>query len=130
MVSPSTQSTAIQGESNIIRYLIRLVPSLLDYEKLPVQAARIDQLLDMTDTTSPLGSQGVKKERVNALQQLEKLLDIGHTREPNTVGFVLYSALVNAGVLEKEIGKNVKTLLDRCRSSIQPVASKVFTFKF
>lgn len=129
MVSPSIQSTAIQGEANIIRYLIRLVPSLLDYEKLAVQAARMDQLLDMTDITSPLGSQGAKKERVNALQQLEKLLDISHTKEPNAVGFVLYSALANSGALEKEIGKNVKALLDRCRSSMQPVSSKVYTSK-
>ena len=121
MVSPSAQSAAIQGEANIVRYLIRLLPSLLDYEGDTIRAVRLDQLLDLTDATAPLGAQGAKKDRAPTLQQLDKIL--GSRKEPNAMDFVLYSALVNSAGIEKEIAglSGIRSWWDRCRSSAVPV---------
>lgn len=123
MVSPSAQSTAIQGEANIVRYLVRLLPALLNYERDAVGAARVDQLLDLTESTAPLGAQGAKKDRATAFQQLDKIL--AARKEPNVVDFVLYSALLNSAGAEKEVAgqPNVRAWLDRCcRSSSQSAA--------
>lgn len=118
IVSPSSQATGIQGEANIGRYLARLVPGLLNYEIDPSRAAQLDQFLDLTELTAPLGANGSKRERAATLQSLEKTLaDSSKSLEggdqAGVVDFVVYSALVNSGA---EIGKNVRAWMDRFRS--------------
>lgn len=124
MVSPSSQAAAIKGEANIGRYLARLVPGLLDYESQPSRAARLDQFLDMTELSAPLGARGAKRERASSLQLLEKTLENNQSLEggdrAGVVDFVVYSALVNSGA-EKELGKNIRAWMDRCRSTLQAV---------
>lgn len=123
VVSPSSQAVAINGEANIARYLARFVPGLLDYENQPLKAAQIDQFLDLTESTAPLGSRGTKRERAATLQSLDSTLSSRKSLEEtsNEVGlvdFVVYSALVNS-CTEKEIGKNVRAWMDRCRSTVK-----------
>lgn len=123
MVSPSSQAVAINGEANIARYLARFVPGLLDYENQPLKAAQIDQFLDLTESTAPLGSRGMKRERAATLQSLDSTLSSRKSLEETSneiglVDFVVYSALVNS-CMEKEIGKNVRAWMDRCRSTVK-----------
>ncbi|KAK4025603.1 probable aminoacyl tRNA synthase complex-interacting multifunctional protein 2 isoform X2 [Daphnia magna] len=123
VVSPSSQAVAINGEANIARYLARFVPGLLDYENQPLKAAQIDQFLDLTESTAPLGSRGMKRERAATLQSLDSTLSSRKSLEETSneiglVDFVVYSALVNS-CMEKEIGKNVRAWMDRCRSTVK-----------
>lgn len=121
MVAPSSQAVAIRGEANIGRYLARTIPGLLDYESSPLRAAQIDQVLDLVETSAPLGINGSKKDRSTALQTLEKTLatkkSLEGGEEVGLVDFVIYSALVNSGV-DKEIGQNVRSWMSRCRSTV------------
>ncbi|EFX88061.1 hypothetical protein DAPPUDRAFT_311613 [Daphnia pulex] len=125
MVSPSSQGVAIKGEANIARYLARLVPGLLDYESQPLKAAQIDHYLDLTECSAPLGARGLKRDRAAALQLLERTLSTNKSLEGSQVGvlgqvvdFVVYSALVNS-CTEKEIGTNIRSWMDRCRSTVK-----------
>jgi glutathione S-transferase len=121
MVSPSSQGVAIKGEANIARYLARLLPGLLDYESQPLKAAQIDHYLDLTECSAPLGARGLKRDRAAALQLLERTLSTNKSLEASQVGvvdFVVYSALVNS-CTEKEIGTNIRSWMDRCRSTVK-----------
>lgn len=122
MVSPSSQAVAINGEANIARYLARLVPGLLDYENQSFKAAQIDQFLDLTEYSAPLGTRGTKRERAATLQLLDDTLSSRKSLEVNSnevglVDFVVYSALTNS-CTEKEIGINVRAWMDCCRSTV------------
>lgn len=122
MVSPSTQAAAIKGEANIARYLIRSVPRLLNYESDPLRAVRIDELLDLTDVSAPLGASPSKKERPAALQLIEKLLADSQAldggNELTALDFVVYSAVVNSQLTDKELGPNIKAWMQRCKPAV------------
>lgn len=77
MISASSQSVPIHGEANIGRYLARLMPGLGYEEKDAVHAAKLDQLLDLTDPSAALGLNGSKRDRALALQMLEQSLASG-----------------------------------------------------
>ena len=119
MVSPSTQAAAIKGEANIVRYLIRSVPRLLNYESDPLRALRIDELLDLTDASAPLGARSSKKERSSAVQLIEKLLAESQAldggNELTALDFVVYSAVVNAKFADNELGPKIKAWMQRCK---------------
>ncbi|XP_057367190.1 probable aminoacyl tRNA synthase complex-interacting multifunctional protein 2 isoform X1 [Daphnia carinata] len=123
IVSPSSQAAAINGEANIVRYLARYVPGLLDYEDQPLKATQIDQFLDLTESTAPLGCRGSKRDRAATLQSLDNTLSSRKSLEESSnevglVDFVVYSALVNS-CTEKDIGKNIRAWMDRCRSTVK-----------
>lgn len=120
MVSPSLQSAAIRGESNLTRFILRQYPALLlDYEGSDLhRTAQLDHLLDLSELIT--GSN--KKERVASIKMMDKPTSVSVTgaSELNAVDFVLYSAVVNAGVAQ-EVGQHCRAWLDRCRGPISPV---------
>ena len=75
MISPSSQSVPIHGEANIARYLARLMPGLGYENKDPLEAIKLDQLLDLTDASAGLGLNSSKRDRTLALHVIEQSLN-------------------------------------------------------
>ena len=126
MLSPASQSAAIEGEANIGRYLARIFPAL-SYENCNGgdvnSSAQLDQLLDLTDAAGPLGAGGSKRDRPAALQSIEKSLAAGGnflngSARAGMVDAVVWSSLTNAKIdaASKEIGKLTSAWIVRCQS--------------
>ena len=121
MVSPSSQSVAIRGESNLARFILRRYPALLDYEGSDLhRTAYLDHLLDLSELITGVN----KKERAAALKMLEKPLTSGSgpsivtgVSHLNPVDFVLYSAVINSSN-PGELGQPCRAWLDRCRGPV------------
>jgi hypothetical protein len=119
MVSPSSQSVAIRGESNIARFILRRYPALFDYEGSDLhRTAHFDHLLDLSELITGVN----KKERAAALKMLEKPLTSGPSvvtgvSQLNPVDFVLYSAVINSSNTG-EVGQPFRAWLDRCRGPV------------
>jgi len=126
MISASSQSVPIHGEANIGRYLARLMPGLGYEEKDAAHAAKLDQLLDLTDASAALGLNGSKRDRPVALKLMEQSLTSGGSltgrAELCWVDAVLYSAVVNAKLNPaKDFGDRTRSWFQRCQSIIQVV---------
>lgn len=122
MVSPSTQASPIKGEANIVRYLIRSVPRLLDYESDLLRAVQLDELLDLTISTGPFGGRASKKDRPAALHSIEQILSKSQAldggNQLNAVDFVVYSAIANSKLAVNELGAKTRAWMERCKPAV------------
>ena len=125
MLSPSLQSAFICGEANIGRYMARLMPGL-GYENDHQTPARLDNFLDLTDPGAGLGANGSKRDRPVALNLLENSLAAGGQAlaggaQIGWVDAVLYSAVVNAKIADKDLGSHTRKWMQRCHATIKVV---------
>jgi len=125
MISPSSQSVPIHGEANIARYLARLMPGLGYENKDPLEAIKLDQLLDLTDASAGLGLNSSKRDRTLALHVIEQSLNsaasLAGGSEMTWVDAVLYSAAIHAKLdVDKDVGKNTRSWFQRCQGITQP----------
>lgn len=109
MVNPHKQ-TVIEGESNIARYIQRLINP--DFDKCVVGATRIDEWLDLAEQYV----RGNKKENAAVLKSLNSKLGSAEWLVGNTLSLadIVMWSVINQSKGQKDSPSNVKNWLQRC----------------
>jgi aminoacyl tRNA synthase complex-interacting multifunctional protein 2 len=113
MVNPQNQ-TLIEGESNIARYIQRLLNP--DFDRCVVASTKIDEWLDLAEQYV----RGNKKENAAVLKSLNSKLGSSEWLVGNSVSLadIVMWSVVNQGKAQKDSPANVKNWLKRCENNV------------
>lgn len=112
MVSPHKQ-TNVEGESNIARYIQRLLNP--DYDNCPAAATKTDEWLDLAEQYI----RGNKKENAAVVKTLNSRLGSSEWlagKSLSLADIVMWSVISQAKA-QKDCPANVKTWIQRCEKS-------------